>query len=50
MENGWSIIGGRVQGFLEIGITNFISPFLFDLLLMCRLKDNVSLGIFHLYV
>ena len=36
------------SGFLEKAIINFTSQFLLDLLFTCRLKDVVSLIIFHL--
>ena len=42
-----SIFGGDSE-FLEIAIKNFTSLLLFDLLFMSRLKDIVSLVIFHL--
>ena len=47
MEKGYSIFRGRRFGVLEIGIINFTSRLLFDLLLSYRLKD-VSLALFHL--
>ena len=47
MVKGWSIFAAGDSGFLEIGIINFTSLLLFDLVLRCRPKD-VSLTIFHL--
>ena len=35
------------SGFLEIAITYFTSQLLFDLLFTCRLKNIVSLVVFH---
>ena len=43
---GGSIFGGG-SGFLEIANINFTSRLLFDLLFICRLKDVVSIVIFH---
>ena len=47
MEKKQSIFRGRRFGVLEIGIRNFTSRLLFDLLLSYRLKD-VSLALFDL--
>ena len=49
MGKRWPIFGGGGPGFSEIAITNFISRFLYGLLFTCRLKDVVSLVIFHLW-
>ena len=49
MGKGWSIFRwGGVRVFRD-SICKFTSLFLFDVLFMCRLKDVVSLVIFHLY-
>ena len=37
-----------VSGFLEVTIMNFTSRLIFELLFTCRLKDVLSLVIFHL--
>ena len=39
-------VGSVVLEIINLAATNFTSPLLFDILFMCKLKDNVSLVIF----
>ena len=46
-ERGGQFLEGGRSGLLEIAIVSFTSRLLFDVLFTCRLKDAVSLVIFH---